>query len=248
MSPSARGKESTISSVLLIMGGVLALIGNALHPHSPDSSAAGAVQALTSDDAWIWVHLAIIVGIVLIIGGLVLLASEFTGSPAEPLARLGVAAALMGGAVVTVSTAVDGFGMKALAVSAADAPTAEASGALRAAIAVQEMDFGIWSIGMLVLFGAAFGCFAAAMYTSGRFPAWYGWLAGSGAAGSTLAALLQIGNGGETAAAEYLFLVASMALTLWVLVVGIRLRRGLPLSGTQSVPERPVSQPAPLGN
>ena len=41
---------------------------------------------------------------------------------------------------------------------------------------------------------------------------------------STLAALIQIGAGDQTPAAEYLFLVASMAFTLWVLVVGIRLR------------------------
>ena len=67
-----------------------------------------------------------------------------------------VAALLIGGAVVTVSMSVDGFGMKALAVAAQAAPATETAAALRVAIAVDTMDLGIWSIGMLNDFCAPF--------------------------------------------------------------------------------------------
>src|SRR6188768_465264 len=106
MSSRPRSQGQTLAAVLLVTGGVLALVGNALHPHSPDSDPVATLAALATDAAWPWIHLAIMGGILLIIGGLVLVARDL-GSVAEPLARLGVVALLIGGAVVTVSTSVD---------------------------------------------------------------------------------------------------------------------------------------------
>lgn len=142
-----------------------------------------------------------------------------------PVARLGLAAALLGGAVVTVSTAMDGFVMKALALSSAAAPAAEAATALLIAIAVKEVDFGIWSIGMLVFFGATFACFGLAVSASRRFASWFGWIAVVGAGGATVAALLQIAATGPVQAAETIFLVSSVLLTLWTLSVGVLMWR-----------------------
>jgi hypothetical protein len=228
MSAHVRSHDQTLTAALLLTGGLLALVGNALHPHAPDSDPAATIAALATDATWPWIHLAIVGGILLIIGGLVLFARLLVGSLAEPLARLAVAALLIGGAVVTVSTSVDGFGMKALAVATQAAPATETAASLRAAIAVDTMDFGIWSMGMLILFGAGFGCFAFALAASRRLSLWYAALAGAGAILSGVAAVLQIAEGGETKEAETLFLVGSMLLTAWVLVLGVRLWRGLP--------------------
>ena len=54
-------------------------------------------------------------------------------------------------------------------------------------------------------------------------------LAAAGALLSGMAALLQIAAGGETQEAETLFLVGSIVLTAWVLILGLRLWRGLPV-------------------
>ena len=83
----------------------------------------------------------VVAGIMLIIGGLVILARELSSGLAEPLARLSVAALLISGAVVTVSTSVDGFGMKALALAAQAAPASEGTSAIRAAMAVDTMAY-----------------------------------------------------------------------------------------------------------
>jgi len=213
-----------IPGALLVTGAVLGLVGNALHPHTADASAV--VTAIAGNGAWVNIHLAIMVAIVLIIGGLIGLTEQLQGTPGAQLARFGLAAALLGGSVVTVSTSIDGFAMKTLAVSAAGALAAEAATAQRVALAVKDVDFAIWSIGMLLFFGAAFACFGLAVAASPRYRVWFGWVAVLGAGGSALAAVLQIEASGEVQAAETLFFVSSALLTLWVLALGILVWRG----------------------
>lgn len=215
-----------MSGALFVAGAIIGLLGNALHPHTADPDAAATVQAIAQNGAWIAIHLAIIVAILLIIGGLVGLAELLKGTAGRRLSELGLAAALLGGAIVTTSTAIDGFAMKALSVSSTGASSAESVTALRIAIAVKETDFGIWSIGMLVFFGATFACFGGAVIASRRFPGWLGWMAVVGAGGSAVAAVLQIAANGGLQAAETIFLVSSLLLTLWTLALGVLMWRG----------------------
>ncbi len=222
-----------MSGALFIAGAIIGLVGNALHPHSAEPDAAATLQAIAQDGSWVAMHLAIIVAILLIIGGLVGLAELLKDTPGGSLARLGLAGALLGGAVVTVGVAIDGFGQKVLALSVAAAPAAESATALRIAVAVRETDFGIWSIGMLVFFGATFACFGGAVTASRRFPGWFGYIAVVGAGGSAVAAVLQIAASGEVQAAETTFLASSLLLTLWTLALGVWMWRGqaAPLAG-----------------
>lgn len=215
-----------ISGALLIVGAVMALVGNALHPHTAGVDVSATLQAIAQNNAWVGIHLTIIVAILLIIGGLIGLTERLTGTPGGPLARLGVAAALLGGAVVTVSTAMDGFVMKPLALSSAAGPAADAATALGVATAVKAVGFGIWSIGIIVFFGAAFACFGLAAIACRRFPAWFGWIAVVGAFGSAVAGLLQIAANGEVQAAETTLLVSTLLLTLWTLALGVWMWRG----------------------
>jgi hypothetical protein len=211
---------------LFISGSIIGAVGNGLHPHTAGVGGAATVQAIAASGAWVAIHLAIIIAILLVIGGLVGLAEDMTGTKGEPLARLGLAAALLGGAVVTVSSAIDGFVMKALSVAAVGTVAPDAAIALRISVAVKEVDFGIWSIGMLAFFGVAFACFGGAVIASRRHPYWFGWIAVAGAAGSAIAALLQIAASGEVQIAETLFFAASLILTLWALAIGIQMWRG----------------------
>jgi len=125
-----------------------------------------------------------------------------------------------------VSSAIDGFGMKALAVASAAAAGPAAADALRISVAINEVFFGVWSIGMLAFFGLAFGCFGGAVIASGRYPRWFGGIAVAAAAGSAAAALLQIAANGEVQMAETLFFASSLILTLWTLALGIVMWRG----------------------
>jgi hypothetical protein len=225
VSAQLRHRWQRMSGALLVAGAAIGIVGNGLHPHTADPDAAATLQAIARNDAWVAIHLVIIVAILLVIGGLVGIAEQLKGTSGGPLARLGVTAAVVGGTVVTVSTAIDGFAMKALSVASLGAAAREPGPALDVSIAVKAVDFGIWSIGMLVFFGAAFACFGIAVAASGRFPAWFGWIAVVGAGGSTVAALLQIAANGEVQAAEAVFLASSVLLTLWTLALGLLILR-----------------------
>ena len=219
-SQSVQRSSQRPTAILLIAGAVIGAIGNALHPHVAVSMTSK-LQAIAGNEAWVAIHLTILVAILLVIGGLVGLARLLDDGPGGLLARLGIAAALLGGALATVSTSIDGFALKPLALDWAAASTSDATAVLRIAGAVQVADFGIWSMGMLVLFGAAFACFGAALVLSGQFPAWLGWLAVASGVGSAVAALLQIANTGEVQAAETLFFASSLLATLWAFATGV---------------------------
>ena len=123
-SPLVRQK---MSGALFVGGAIIGFLGNALHPHTADPVAAATVRAIAQNGAWIAIHLAIVVAILLIIGGLVGLAELLKGTAGRRLSELGLAAALLGGAIVTTSTAIDGFAMKALSVSTTGASAAESA-------------------------------------------------------------------------------------------------------------------------
>jgi len=91
---------------------------------------------------------------------------------------------------------------------------------------------------MLVFFGFVFICLGLAANATGRFPALFGWAAVGGGVLSGTAALLQIANTGENSAAETLFLIGSVVITLWSLALGVMLSRrsgSVVFAGEQSV-------------
>lgn len=224
-----------LSGGLFVSGAVLGLIGNALHPHTADLDPAATVSAIAANGWWVGIHLAIIVAVLLIVGGLVGLAELLTGTPGRPLGQLGLTAAIVGAAVVTTSSSIDGFVMKALAIGAGGIGEPDPAAALRVAIAVKDVDFGVWSIGMLAFFGIAFACFGGAVVLSPSYPRWFGWIAIIAASGSALSALLQITASGEVQVAETLFFGSSLVLTLWTFALGVMLWRQPP-AGASAVP------------
>jgi hypothetical protein len=231
---SVQQSSPRLTAVLLMAGAVMGAVGNALHPHVA-VSITSKLQAIAGNQAWVAIHLTILVAILLVIGGLVGLAILLDDGRGGSLARIAIAAALVGGALATVSTSIDGFAMKPLALDWAGASTSDAAAVLGLAGAVQVVGFAIWSMAILVLFGAAFACFGAAFVASGQFPAWLGWLAIASGVGSTAAALLQIANTGEVQAAETLFFGSSLLVTVWAFAVGVLMwRDGRALDGVRA--------------
>jgi len=211
-------RSQRLTAVLLMAGAVIGAVGNTLHPHVAVSMTSK-LQAIAGNEAWAAIHMTILVAILLVIGGLVGLGRLLDGGPGGPLARIGLAAALVGSALATVSTSIDGFAMKPLAMDWAVA--SDAAAVLGLAGAVEVVGFAVWSMAILVLFGGAFACFGAALVQSGQFPVWLGWMAIASGAGSAVAALLQIANTGEVQAAETLFFASSLLVTLWAFAVGV---------------------------
>lgn len=219
-----------LTAGLFLAGAAVGLVGNALHPHAADADVVAVVDAIARNAPWVAIHLAIVVAILLLIGGMVGLAALYRSAPGGRYSELGLAAALVGGAVVVTSLAIDGFAMKAIAVSWVTGPDAGSAQAQGLAATVRAIDFGIWSAGMFVFFGIAFVCFGTAIVAGGPLPRWLGWVALAGGAGSIAASIIQLAAGGEVQVAETLFLVSSMLLTLWAFALGFVTWRGLPVA------------------
>ncbi len=219
-----------LTAGLFLAGAGVGLVGNALHPHAAAADVASVVEAIARNAPWVAIHLAIVVAILLLIGGMVGLVALYRSAPGRRYSELGLATALVGGAVVVTSLAIDGFAMKAIAVSWAAGPDAGSAQALGLAATVRAISFGIWSAGMFDFFGVGFICFGAAIVAGGPLPRWLGSVALAGGAGSITASIIQLAAGGEVQVAETLFLVSSMLLTMWAFALGFLTWRGLPVA------------------
>ena len=68
------GREGTIvpvGSVAGIVGALLAMVGNLLHPATPTGDPVGVARTIAESETWVHVHLVIVVGLILVLGGLV---------------------------------------------------------------------------------------------------------------------------------------------------------------------------------
>jgi MprA protease rhombosortase-interaction domain-containing protein len=214
-----------ISGVLLIAAAIIGAVGNALHPHSVDTDAQATLRQIAESGIWVWIHLAIIVAVLLLMAGLAGFARDLEGTPGEATARVANIASLLGGAFVCVSTSIDGFGRKALALNLAAAPSASADAALQSAVGIQLFGGALWTFGILIFFGLAFVAFGAAATMSARYPAWFGGTAVAAGAIAIVAAGFRMVANGDEPTSETLFLVSSVAITVWAFVLGTMLWR-----------------------
>ena len=223
MSPRPN-RDYAASAVLLVAGAVIGLVANAMHPHSAVSDRSDALRSIAESDSWVAIHLGIILAVMFVTGGLVGLVALLNDGAGRPLARLGLTAGVMGCAIVMVSTAVDGFAVKHLAEAWVGGTDNQPATALAIALGAIDIDFAIWTVGMLVFFGVTFICIGTSMVISRTFPA-FGWIAVASGVGSAFAALVQVVETGESPLAEAVFLGSSMLITFWSLSVGVLLWR-----------------------
>ena len=100
-----------------IVGSLLAMVGNLLHPAPPTDDPAGVATTISESGIWVPVHLVIVVGLILMLGGLVAISGSIQGGIAGALAQLGLVAAAAGVAVGVILVIVDGVAAKHLADS-----------------------------------------------------------------------------------------------------------------------------------
>lgn len=215
-----------IGSASAIIGAVVAVITNVLHPRVSDySSPEVLLQAIAGSSIWVADHLGLIVGTLLILAGLVALSRSITGEPAAAVARLAVVAAVVSAAMGLVLLGIDGIVAKQTAVAWAAAPAAEKAPALRVAVAVEDIAFALFSLLIVLQFGVTLFLYGLAVALSDAYPRWLGWLAVAVAAGSAVVGLAQATNGPSVLVTNILFPILSSIAILWVLVMGVLLGR-----------------------
>jgi hypothetical protein len=91
------------------------MVGNLLHPATPIGDPEGVARTIAQSERWVPVHLLIVVGLILMLGGLVALSRSIEGGVAGVLAQLGSVAAVAGVSVGVILVIVDGVAAKQLA-------------------------------------------------------------------------------------------------------------------------------------
>jgi len=94
--PTAAGWILRMGSTAGIVGALLELVGNLLHPATPTGDPEGVAHAIADSQLWVPDHLAIVLGLILVLGGLVAIARSIHGGLPGALARLGSVAAVAG--------------------------------------------------------------------------------------------------------------------------------------------------------
>jgi hypothetical protein len=214
-----------IGGVAAVVGAVLGGVGNLIHPVTPEHDPVGAAQVIADSGIWTPVHLAIVLAIFLMLGGLVAIYHSIRGGLPGALARFGLFAAVVGATIGLVLVILDGVAARQLAQEWASAAPGEKATALGLVHLNETLNFALASLFNFAFAAATFILFGLAVALSRIYPRWLGWAAVVAGVASVGAGLIQALVGEPTTASRVLTIFGPTVITLWLLIMGILLLR-----------------------
>lgn len=215
-----------IGWVAAVLGALLAGVGNLLHPATPRDDEVGVARVISQSEHWTLVHVVIVVGVILMLGGLLGVRHSLVGrGSTDALTRLGMYAAAIGTTVGVILVVLDGVAAKQLADQWAAAPAATKPIALGLVSANETVNFALAGLFNLSFAGIPFLLFGLAVSRADTYPQWLGWVAAAAGAGSIGAGLFQAFTGKPTVASLILTIIGPTVIVLWLLIMGVLLRR-----------------------
>jgi Domain of unknown function (DUF4386) len=208
-----------------IVGSLLGMVGNLVHPATPMDDPEGVAQVIADSGMWVPIHLAIVLGIVLMLGGLVAVRYSIREGVAGALARFGLVAAIAGVTIGLILVHLDGVGAYQLAQEWAESPSGERSLALGLVHVNETINFALASLFNLVFAGVTFILFGLAVLLSKVYPRWLGWPALLAGVLSIAAGGIQAAVGEPTDTSRVVTIIGPTVITLWLLVMGIEVLR-----------------------
>lgn len=205
-----------LGSAAGVVGAVIAMVANLLHPQTPAGDPEGVARAIVQSDIWVAGHLALVVGLILILGGLAAISHSIQGGVAGALSRLGYAGAIAGITVGLILVTLDGLAAKHLALQWAAAPAGEAAIALRLVQAEEIINFALAALFNILFAGVTFILYGLAVAFSPRYPRWIGLIVVLAGAGSVIVGLNQAYAGESTSATRILTIIFPTIITLWL--------------------------------
>jgi hypothetical protein len=227
--PSIPRSENThifaIGSKAAIVGSLLGLVGNLIHPATPLGDPQGVARVIAANDAWFAIHFGIVIGITLMFGGLIALYHSIRGGLPGALARFGLFAAGVGITVGLILTILDGVAAKQLADGWASATAETRFIALQNVLTNETMNFALASLFNFIFAGVTFILFGLAVALSDAYPRWLGWVVVAAGVVSIAASLVQGVPGEPTTLSWILTIIGPTVITLWILIIGVLMGR-----------------------
>ncbi len=224
-SATAQGWTYRLGGGAAVVGSLVAMVGNLLHPITPTADPAGVARAIHGSEIWIIDHLAIVAGLILMLGGLAAISHSIRGALGEALARFGYVSSLAGVTVGLVLVTLDGVAAKQLADAWAAAPPAEQAAALRILSAEETINFALVALFNILFAGVTFILYGLAVTRSDVYPRWLGWPVVMAGIGSLAVGLIQAQVGESTGVSRVASIVFPTIITLWVAIMGVLLMR-----------------------
>lgn len=223
-----------VGAVMLILGSILAIVTNLLHPNPHDIGDPLAQLVLISQTAyWGPVHVGIVMSGMIQLGGLVALTASFTGGYGAAWARTALSSAIVGAAASVVLFAIDGIASQRLAIEWAQALPGDDAIAYRVAQSNQYVGFAVSGLWIMVFFGLTYIAYGLAVATSREYPRWLGWVAVAGGVAGFAIGYFQYFYGLGDLLTNKLFPGCAILLALWTIVMGSLLwRRAEPEDGS----------------
>ena len=227
-----------------IIGAILGGVGNLVHPVTPQNDPVGVARVIADSDIWVPIHLAIVLGIALMLGGLVAVYHSIRGGLPGALARFGLFAAVAGATIGLVLVILDGVAARQLAQEWANAAPGGKATALGLVHVNETINFALASLFNFVFAAATFILFGLAVALSSVYPRWLGWVVFVAGVTSIGAGLIQAYVGEPTGASRILTIFGPTVITLWLLVIGILLVR---MGRSESIDSLATNEPAANG-
>ena len=199
-----------------VVGSLLAMVGNLLHPATPTGNPEGVARTIAESGIWVPVHLVIVLGLILMLGGLVAISRSIQDGLQGALARLGSLAAVAGVTVGVILVIVDGVAAKHLADAWAAAPQPEQAAALRVVIGEETINFALAALFNILFAGVTFVLFGLAVAWGREYPRWLGWVVVIAGVGSVPVGLVQAYAGESVSFTRIATIVFPTIITLWV--------------------------------
>jgi uncharacterized protein DUF4386 len=217
-----------IGSAAGIVGALLGMVGNLIHPATPTDDPEGVARTIADSELWVADHLAIVLGLILMLGGLVAIAHSIQGGLPGALARLGSGAAVAGSTVGLILVTLDGLAAKQIAEAWTTAPPEEQAAALRLVLAEETINFALAALFNILFAGVTFILYGLAVAWSRVYPRWLGWVVVVAGLGSVVAGLVQAYAGESTTVTRVLTIIFPTVITLWLVQICVLLFRQAP--------------------
>lgn len=224
--------QDTERGLLRLAGGLLvagllifAVVTSVFHPSHEENNHPVIFGKYADSDAWVAVHFAQFVGVLIALGGFLVLHRLLEVRGRTPvLARLALGATIATAAVWAVLQAIDGTALKEAAEAWAAASGPEKSARFGDAEAVRWAEWGLQSYFRLLL-GLTFVLFGAAAVRSGIIARWAA-AAGIGAGLLYAAVGVAVGHTGFEKPGGPVVQLLMLTFVIGVLVAGLRRREG----------------------
>jgi hypothetical protein len=226
-STAYRSTVLRVGAACAVVGPILAIIVNILHPR-PSTADVGKheefARMVSEHGNWVAIHVMLIIAFILFLGGLVALAYSLDDGVTSWLARPALVAALVGTAIGLVQASTD-LAARQTSTDWASASAADKENALRVVAAVEDIDFLLLSVELVLFFGVAFILYGLAVAASSRYPSRLGWIAVVVGVGSIGVGIAQAFHGRASMLTVIGIPIVAGALSLWLLVMGVLLWR-----------------------